>query len=584
MAFSFDLFKGIRPVEEGFNHWIDTWYFRCIGFPYLSGKSVNDDRWLFVGNEMVPEKIAACHSGADIEKLVSDECDEPYILVVFSDSAKKLTLSRERTGIIPIAWGYGPKGIAVSTSFLNAQELSGSDQVHSKELLDMWPVYRRIIAPASPLSSIETLSVGSELSYADELSTKERESGFVNIRRKKMSFNEAACLLENVLTDAIECRISKYENVGSWLSGGIDSSLVVALARKKYQGLLTTIFVTFEGYDRNYIQYARSVAEKYGTHHNEVVVNLDQYLSSWAETIKRVETPVNHPGTIGQTIALERHGDSIDGILTGEGADNLLGGSYMMPLLKLAEMNYLIMPKIREALIMRSKRLRERSVLTKGIKKVLLALGTNRDRYVHEERAYGTEEDIGKVFGENVWKNALVKSQTIMKERYHSDMFLFTLLGWNPSTVASEVRLSSAYDVIPLMPFLDYRVIETVCSMPEWIQYHPFIRKYVLKKVASRYFSREFIMKPKEGFGVPLGRWMQHKNFAPFLMLPLESRSLKRGWWKESELREVIDVHKSGQGTDKSAESIPWITVNLELWARICLEGDSPDLYKTPLQ
>jgi asparagine synthase (glutamine-hydrolysing) len=112
------------------------------------------------------------------------------------------------------------------------------------------------------------------------------------------------------------------------------------------------------------------------------------------------------------------------------------------------------------------------------------------------------------------------------------------------------------------------------------LRYYYSTKKAALKRYAEKYFEKSFIHKPKEGFGVPLGQWFVKPEFAPMLGLPLEERSLRRGWWKEKDLRQIMELHKSGKGTDKSAESIPWITTNLELWARICLEGDSPDQYK----
>jgi asparagine synthase (glutamine-hydrolysing) len=116
--------------------------------------------------------------------------------------------------------------------------------------------------------------------------------------------------------------------------------------------------------------------------------------------------------------------------------------------------------------------------------------------------------------------------------------------------------------------------------LPAHLRYHYSTKKAALKDYARNFFDRKFIYKPKEGFGVPLGKWFTKPEFEPFLNLPLEERSLRRGWWKEEELRKIIESHRAGEGDDNTAESIPWITINLELWARVCLENDSPDLYK----
>ena len=78
---------------------------------------------------------------------------------------------------------------------------------------------------------------------------------------------------------------------------------------------------------------------------------------------------------------------------------------------------------------------------------------------------------------------------------------------------------------------------------------------------------------------MPLGTWFSRPELRPFLSLPLEQRATNRGWWNPRELRNSIEFHLAGAGSDDSAESVPWIAANLELWARIFLDGDSPDLY-----
>ena len=154
------------------------------------------------------------------------------------------------------------------------------------------------------------------------------------------------------------------------------------------------------------------------------------------------------------------------------------------------------------------------------------------------------------------------------------------MLDWNPATVTAEVLLGFHYGVVFLFPFLDYELIKNSSRLPIYLRYYYKTKKAVLKRYAQNFFDKKFIYKPKEGLGVPLGMWFSRPESEPFLNLPLEERSLKRGWWKEKEVKPIIDLHRQGNGSDESAESIPWILINLELWMRICVEGDSLDLYK----
>jgi len=227
-----------------------------------------------------------------------------------------------------------------------------------------------------------------------------------------------------------------------------------------------------------------------------------------------------------------------------------------------------------------SKSIPDTTFITKAMAMSSRALATPLIEYLHEMHAYGSGEAIDLVFGKGTWKHTIDfrKSLAASKDVFKG-LFAYFLLYGIPEDIASEIRLGFNNRMFFIYPFLDYDLIQSSLKLPIHLLYHYTTKKAILKRYCLNFFSREFVYKPKEGFGVPFAQWFTSKEFEPFLKMPLEGRSLRRGWWSERELKKVLDTHKSGNGTDSSAESIPWITANLELWMRICIEGDSPDLF-----
>ncbi len=577
----FDFFLGDVVPSHDFVQWIPwCWYF-SNGLPIKEGILSNGDRWIFIGwtlSRIPIDELIELYNKIGVEALYN--ADGEFICIKYSSLMNHVEISRDRLGILPIAYAKGPKGIALSTWKNNVIDLTGVEKVPSKTFLMQYPVYRTAIVPDSPFEEVKYLSGRCSLIIANNQIKEKIEElpSYSSIKYNSMA--DASSDLGNCLSLAVKNRIDDNRNLGAWLSGGNDSSLVVALMREHISSPIKTIFVTFEDYDRNYGSYARFVAERYNTDHFECVVTLKEYLNHWAKTISLIQSPINHPGSIGQTVALEQISSMIDVMLAGEGADSVFGGPYWAPMVLLSNISKYLPMSFRKIAQRWSSGIKGKSPISKAISKGLKALGTPLDKYVLIGHAFGDEESTDKIFGEGTWQNAIHTCIGYIHEHPLFDLIFFLLFDWFPATISVDVCRGFHYGFTLRYPFFDYQLLKKSLHLPVWLRYHYLTKKAPLKRFSLDYFDHSFVYKPKEGLGVPLGQWLARPEFKPFLYLPLEERSLKRAWWSEKLIKPVMENHKSGKGCDESAEVIPWITMNLELWARICLEGDSPDLYK----
>lgn len=577
---TFDLFNGEAASQFKLSQWVPGWRFNVADLPLERGKFSDGDDWLLVGEFFSDEEtsiILERYKLLGIQYLF--ELDGEFILVVHSNKDQTVRLYRDRTGIYPIVYGKGEKGFAVSLWFDNVVSLAGIKAEPSRALLDHWPVYRVAIIPDTPIQGIKSLSGRKSLLLKDGLVIEEEHAMSSAMGDRYNSLDTASRELGETLDNAVRKRIRGKKDIGAWLSGGNDSSLLVALARRHYQDKITTVFVTFEDCSRNYRDYARQVAQKYAADHTEIEVSAYDYLHWWIETVVKTQSPINHPGTVGQAAALNHISGSVKTMLAGEGADTVFGGPYWAPFLSLSQLGKILPTRLRKKIYRTAMYIHEKNAISKIAAKGLRALGSPLEDYVHSENAFGKPFIVNRVFGKDTWERTMHTCKNYIKDDTLTGLFLFHMLDWNPATVAAEMRLGFHYGLLFLFPFLDYKIMQNSLKLPPYLRYHYSTKKASLKKFARNFFDDEFIYKPKEGFGVPLGKWFARPMFKDLLWLALEERSLKRGWWSERELREIIVTHQSGEGNDKSAESVPWIVTNLELWTRICIEGDSPELY-----
>ena len=580
--FTLDIFHGESIPNPDFIEWSSGWWYHTKGIPVSTGCLPNGDKWLLFGwfltGETPQEIISRFKLKNDPEVLF--KADGQFILVFCSSKGRNVKLFRDRTGIFPLVYAKGDRGIALSVCVENVEYLSGCDRIHSKTVLEQWPVYRLTIPPDTQYKNIKCLSGRHSLSISNNEITEEPNDMALPLDDQFNNLVSASNELGAVLFNSVVRRIDTHTKIGALLSGGNDSSLLVALMRKKYSGNIKTVFVTFEGNPRDYGSHALHVAKEYDTDHMTICLSPAEYVAHWSEAIDIIQSPLNHPNTIGRVVALKKLQGSVDVMTAGEGADTVFGGPYYAPMLLLSKIGAILPDSARSIIRRASKMVPRQHIFTKALAMGMTAVGTPLEVYLHSFDSFGTQDTVDRIFQDGVWEKAVDRRKSLSKGDPFKGLFSFHMLYWIPQYVAVETRLGLHNGIYFLYPFLDYKLIQASLRLPLHLRYHYSTKKAVLKRYCLNYFDKKFVFKPKEGFGVPLSKWFAMPELEPFLNLPLEERSLKRGWWNKRALREIIDMHRSGKGTDKTAESIPWITTNLELWARICLEGDSPDLYK----
>jgi asparagine synthase (glutamine-hydrolysing) len=581
---AFDLLSSARGPESiiDYRHWTGNWYFHNEGIPVVSGASRSGMEWLLVGTLLGPLQPAAVVESFLERKdaTILHDAGGQFWLVIRDPRRDSIEIYRDRTGVLPLVYARTDLGLLVSASVQTVLDALGPPARPNPALFDAWPLFRKTFAPDVPFAGVRSLSGEDALCVEHERATELPLPMPPPPPAQYRTMAGAAAALGEALSNAVKRRVTRPGRLGALLSGGTDSSLVVALTREHFSGPLRTLFVTFDDNPRDYGRDAEEVARRFSTDHDSVRVTPESFAREWPHTVKKLASPVPMPCHVGFGIAMKHLAGSVDTMVDGDGADTVFGSSLWPQGLALSALGTVIPSRLRRRIGEWSLQFGSSST-QRLVATGLQALGTPLGRYPHVWAAMIDEMTHRRVFAQGSWAAGIERRRGFTTGgRFGDGLFSYLMLHGIPEDIATVVRLGMDEGMLFTYPFLDYEVLRASQRLPFRLRYHYRHRKLPLRTFARRYFSHDFLFKPKEGFGVPLGKWFGRKCFTPVLGLALEERSTRRGWWREREAREVMRQHMAGEGNDSSAEALPWIIANMELWARICLEGDDPALYR----
>jgi len=498
---------------------------------------------------------------------------------LWDPTRRELLLGRDRLGIKPLYW------TVAGGRFLFASEI--------KALLAVPEVSRRIRPEALPeylayrsLAGDETLLAG----------IRQCRPGHVLRIRPGEALPRAACWWDDLSAgpwrdglsgpveeqfatlfgSAVAYRLISDVPVGTYNSGGVDSSLVTAEVRRRTAGPLHTFSVGFEEASHDESRYARIVADRLGTEHHRLVMNARDYAAALEETIWFCEEPLNHAHTV-PLLRLSRYArEHVTVVLTGEGADELFAGypRYQIPLL--ARWLRHLPRLLTDPCVWALRRAEQRRLL-----KLLEAGRTVRRGVVDNARWLGDAQIDALGAGRPRLSDRLDLYARVEASSLDplEQVLAFDRGTYLPSLLHRLDRTTMASGVEARVPFLDYRLLGWSKTLPRAAKLAlGRENKVLLKRIAAASFPREMIYRRKMGFDVPIGTWLRDaRNLGRYLDLLLDRTFAERGLFRPREAERLVREHR--QGTADHAE-ILWPMINLELWQRRFL--DAPPAIRTP--
>lgn len=509
-----------------------------------------------------------------------ERCIGMFAFAVWDRETNVLTLARDRLGEKPLYYGWQGQGRAASLLF--GSELSAL-KAHpvftaniNRDALCLMMRHSAIAAPHSIYQDIWKLPPGHLLTVS--MARKEpivesywslsevAESGVAAPFRG--GDVEAVETLESLLKDAISKQMMADVPLGAFLSGGIDSSTVVALMQAQSSRPIKTFTIGFNEDSYNEAVHARAVAEYLGTDHTELYVTPQQALEVIPQLPRLYSEPfsdssqiptylVSHLAHSEVTVALS--GDAGDELFCGYGrytqAQNLWNkiehlppvvralGASMIRALPAAAWNSLLAP-IRFALPTSLQRANVGDKLHKGA--ALLSARLLDELYLElisnwepKSLVINGKEPLTHLRGNPLPLQGLDGVQRMM---------VLDAITYLPDEILVKVdRAAMGVSLEARAPFLDHRVVEFAWRLPQHMKLRDGVGKWVLKQVLYRHIPRELVDRPKMGFGVPIDQWLRGplRDWAESLLS--ESRLRQEGFFDPAPIRRKWAEHLSGK-------------------------------------
>ncbi len=511
-------------------------------------------------------------------------------LALYDERKQSLLLARDRLGKKPMHYALHEGrllfGSEIKTILALAPELASVDP----EGLLQYFYFGYIPDPYTAFKPIHKLPPGHLLEYAN---------GKISVRQywdvpeygTHPAMSEEECLeeLEKRLEEAVRIRLISDVPLGALLSGGVDSSIIVALMARVSSGPVKTFSIGFQAEAFNEAEYARLVAEKFGTDHHELILdpNLEETLSFLTTML---EEPFGDSSMLPTYYVSRMAREHVTVALSGDGGDELFAG-YDRYLVALDRQKYDRIP----AWLGRVYRDRLHHRLPGAMYGKNLAWNaslTPRDRYIddvsylpalHRERGLFSDEFLEQA---RTLPNPLEQSQHYYDDAPAKDplsrlLYLDTKTYLTGDILTKVDRMSMATSLEVRVPMLDHEFVGWVASLPIDLKMRTGSRKFILKKLGERLgIPSALLHRRKQGFQLPLVDWMRDSMKDQFLRVLLEPRTLQRGYFKPQAVRDLVDEHTRGR---RNRSGILWRMLVLELWHRNFMEARSAGENASPV-
>ena len=439
-----------------------------------------------------------------------------FAMAIWDRKERVLKLARDRIGEKPLYYGWQGE-VFLFGSELKAlvQHPAFLSEVNT-EAVSEYIKLACVPAPFSIYKGISKLLPGHilEINCAESMSEKLvpfwslREVARDEVRGNfKGNFQDAIVQTELILRDSIRSQLISDVPLGAFLSGGVDSSLVVALMQQELSGPVKTFTMGFYEESYNETKYASAVAKHFGTEHTEEYVSANDALSLIPKMPSIYDEPFADSSqipTVLLSIMTKKH---VTVCLSGDGGDELFGGynrHYYLPLLNKFPH---LMRKILALPIGAYNAMFHNSSVSHQRQKLLKVLG-----------AKGFDEMYFALLGESTKEQLLARPQesaSFFKENIKFNDLAETVMFrdtscYLPDDILVKVdRASMSASLESRAPYLDHRLVEFAWSLPMSMKIRNGRGKWVLRQILNKYLPIELINRPKMGFAVPIAEWLR---------------------------------------------------------------------------
>jgi asparagine synthase (glutamine-hydrolysing) len=499
-------------------------------------------------------------------------------LAVWDARRRRLLLARDRVGKKPLYYAHLGEQLSFASELaaLLQDERVPRDVDH--RALDAYLAYRWVPSPMTAFRAVRKLPPGSTLTFEDGQATVDRYWRLDFSRTRPVGDpREVHEELRAQVRAATARRMISDVPLGAFLSGGIDSTAVVAAMAESSSEPVKTFSIGFTSEKFNELPLARLVAKRFGTEHHELIVEPDA-LELIPRIVRHYGEPFADDSAIPSFYVAEMARAHVTVALNGDGGDESFGGYPRYAVNRASAQLERLPMALRRALANVGMRVPESGTIDSWPSRIRRAAETlaldGSARYVaymthlngvRRERLY--TDEYRRLVGDSVALDVMARpwressAREIVNRMLDVDVQTYLpddlLVKMDIATMASSLEARS--------PFLDHELMEFASLLPADLKVRGRETKVVLRSALRGWVPDEILDAPKRGFRLPLGDWFRGELRGFTRAVLLDSRSAGRGYFEQSYVRELLDRHAAG--VQDHSQGI-WTLLMFELWHR----------------
>ncbi|MFH1655624.1 MAG: asparagine synthase (glutamine-hydrolyzing) [Candidatus Omnitrophota bacterium] len=500
-----------------------------------------------------------------------------FAFAIWDDKRKKIFLARDRIGIKPLYYCARNGRFIFASQLKSILEDKEISKLIDRDALDYYLTFLYIPAPLTIFKEIKKLPPAHTLTIKD---------GKIELKRYwKLSFNQDKVepdayyieRIKDILKDVMRIHMISDVPLGALLSGGLDSSTVVAMMSKLTSYPIKTFSIGFEEKFASYneLKYSRLIANKFNTDHYEFIIK-PKIVDILPQVVSHLEEPFADSSAILNYLICKEAKEFVTVGLTGIGGDEIFGG-YPRYLGLFVDRYYQRLPHfMRSGLSGLSSfipQTRDSQNLGGRLSRFIASNpDTKNDRYI-KWISYFDSEMKSKLLNQKPGAHRFIHHNYLDEEKSNDFLNKANYLDINAylpdDLLIMADKMSMAHSFELRVPFCDHKLMEFCATIPFSVKLKGLKLKNLLKKTVKDMLPEEIINKRKQGFMVPLADWIKDDLSSSVKDILSEKAIKKRGYFNSKYVAEIINLHFKGK---KVLTHQIWALLVFELWARDYLD------------
>lgn len=497
-----------------------------------------------------------------------------FAFAIWDRRHRVLFIARDRLGIKPLYYTITPDGIVFGSEIKALFSVATERPRVRLEMLDAYMSLGYVPTERTLFEGVEKLQPGWCMTVTAD-GPRLRQYWDLQPEPEEMSESECVERSLGLLRDSVRLQLRSDVPLGVFLSGGVDSSAVVALMHEMGIRDIRTFTVAYDfGPEFDETRYARQVAKQFNTIHREIFVKPQEFRDFIPSLVWHMDEPVTESAAISLFFVSKLAREDVTVVLSGEGSDEVFGGYPIYKYMSALERYRTLPEPLRRSLI----------------NPLLNRLGGKWNKYTDLSNQPLAQRYTGVSFYESPVKDSLYRPELRnlfngsampgLVGRYYDKtegldpllrMMYLDVKSWLPDDLLIKAdKMTMATSVELRVPFLDHRLVELGGRIPPRYRIKGWETKYILKKALEPYLPKEILYRGKMGFPTPLARMFQGDLRGYVEGVLTSDRFLDRGYFRPEAVKSMVREHAAGE---RDHHRVLWQLLVLEEWHRGFIDG-----------